>query len=361
MRNRIQSAVVPTAALLCCAWLVVVPAEAKDTVEWTGSGWAQPAKPAEGTARGELALVRRLFEDGKYKKAVKAAKKFLKKYPADSGCEEVCLVAGRAEMKRHRYYQAYEWFEKQLNQFPAGRYSAKALAHEAEVAEAFLSGKKRVLLGRLKVGATDEALDILTRIAEHAPGTEIAANALLRVGDYHFEQRQWPEAVNAYDAFLELFPKHLKAAHAMARAAEAAYYSYGGIAFDDMPLLEAEQRYRTLLESYPQAAKKIGAASTLRQITEARAQKLYVTGRFYERTKHPSAAAFYYKRAVEKYPHSHWARDARLALSRLGGIRPAMPAGGAAAGAVSPGRADVPRKAGPPETGTEKSKGSARK
>ena len=92
---------------------------ARDNYEWSGGRWVQTAKPAEGTAAGELALVRKQFEDEKDKKTVKSAKKFVKRYPDGAGYEEVCMLAGQAEMRRGRFYQAYEWFERQLDQFPS--------------------------------------------------------------------------------------------------------------------------------------------------------------------------------------------------------------------------------------------------
>lgn len=311
-------------------WLGAGPLAAslsgQEVYEWKGGKWVRAAKPARGTPPGELALVRQLFQDGRYKKTVKAAKKFRSKYQADPGYEEVCLLAGRAEIKRGRYYQAFEWFEKQLDQHPAGRLSDRALQREFEVAEAFLGGKKRVILGFIRIGAVDDGLEILTRIAEHAPGTNIAAKSLLRIADYHYQKGQWVEAAEAYDLFLDLFGKSPEAARAMLQAAQATYSSFRGIRFDDTPLLEAEQRFSIFAESYPAAARKAGVGRMLKQIAFARGEKLYQTGRFYERTKRPSAAAFYYKQLINAYPETQWAVDARTALRLLGDVEPRRPA-----------------------------------
>ena len=136
-----------TAVLCLLASLPSVAAETKDQFEWRDGKWIKTAQPKEGTGEGELALIRRLHGVGKYKWTVKAAKKFISKYSPDPRCEEVCMLAGQAEMKRRRYYQAFEWFEEQLNRFPSGQYSDRALQYEYEVAEAFLRGEKRVVLG----------------------------------------------------------------------------------------------------------------------------------------------------------------------------------------------------------------------
>ena len=54
----------------------------------------------------------------------------------------MCFLAGCAEMERDRYWQAYGWFEKQLDQFPQGPRSGKALQKEYDIAEGFLAGKR---------------------------------------------------------------------------------------------------------------------------------------------------------------------------------------------------------------------------
>jgi len=313
-------------ALLCwAASTTILAAETKDHYEWKGGRWIKTATPGEATPQGQLALIRRLNENGKYKQSVKSAKKFVKKYSADERLEEVCLLAGQAEMNRRRYYQAYEWFEEQLNRFPSGQYSDRALQYEYEVAEAFLRGEKRVALGFMRLSATDEGLEILQRICEHAPGTQLAEKSLLRVADFHYGKNRYPEAIHAYDAFLELFAKSPKAGYAMVQSARAAWASYRGLQFDDTALLEAEQRFRTLLESYPAAAAKCGASDMLRQISAARAHKLQTTAIFYERTGKPSAAAFYYRQIMQQYPGTQWAKDAQVAAAKLGEVKPIEP------------------------------------
>jgi len=302
-------------AVLAGPALSASPAVAKDKYEWQAGKWVKAATPAEGTPAGELALVGDHFEAGRHGKAIKAAKKFKKRYPFDANYEEVCLLAGKAEMARDRHWQAFEWFERQLDHFPAGKHCDEALKLEYEVADAFLGGEKRVTLGVFKLNATDEALEILMRIAEHAPGTELAAKSLLRIADHYYLTDKWVEAVNAYDIFLQLFPRSARSGYAAGQAAQAAWASFEGIRFDETPLLEAEQRLKSFIESYPAEARKIGARQTLQQITAARAQKLFETARLYERVGKPASAAFYYKQIIASYPGTQWAKDASLAVA----------------------------------------------
>lgn len=345
MTDRKHTTVAVAATLALAMGLFASPLAARDNYEWSGGKWIKAARAAEGTPEGELALVRLLFEDGQYKKLVKAAKKFFKRYPGDACYEEVCMLAGRSEMSRSRYWQAFEWFEKQLNDFPSGRFSDRALLYEYEVAEAFLAGQKRIVWGGvIRLKATDEGLEILQRIAEHIPGTELAARSLLRVGDFYYEREKWIEAIEAYDVFLDLFGKSAKAPYAMGRAAMASWHSFEGVLFDDTPMLEAEHRFKTLLEGYPAEAKKLRTRQILKQIAATRAHKLYESAAFYRRTGKPSAAAFYYRQTARQFPGTQWARDAKGALAALGEVAASSPARpGPASGSAEKAPATTPK------------------
>lgn len=281
---------------------------------WQDGKWVPAAKPAEGTVEGELAIIRTHIAQRDRKKALAAVERFLARYPDDAACEEAMLLAGQADLDAGQYYQAYEQFEKMLDRYPNGRFLERALTREMDVANAFLAGKKRTVAKVFRLPAKDEGLDILRRIAEHAPSSLIAESALLRIGEYHYQQGEYAESADAYDEFLQLFPRSGRVPHAMLRGAQAMLASFKGVPYDETPLIEAEQRYKVIIDQYPAAARKARAKQALRQISELRAERAFQTARFYERTKRPKSAKFYYQQVVDQYPGSPWAAQAQAAL-----------------------------------------------
>ncbi len=303
------------AAAILLALAGKLPAQGE--YELSEGQWLPLSPPAEGTPAGELALIRQHLRQGRPGKALKAAKKFLKRYPDDPAQEEALLLAGEAELDRGRYYQAFERFDQQLGEFPAGRFFNRAIDREYQIAEAFLAGKKRILLGFFRLPAREEGLSILMRIAEHAPGSPAAEKALLRIADYHFQRREHAEAIGAYDTFLAIFGNSANAAHAMLRAAEATYASFVGVAFDITPLLDAEQRYRALAERFPITADSAGVGQRLLEIDETRAQKTFRTAGFYGRIGRDGPARFYYHMVGRQYSQTTWAELADQALAAM--------------------------------------------
>jgi outer membrane assembly lipoprotein YfiO len=298
-------------------WPAAVPAYGQEA-EWKDGNWVTLPVPAKGTPAGEAALIRQEVDKGSNRAAVNDAEKFIKAYPLDPYAEEVLMLAGRAEMARGRYYQAYELFEKQILDFPSGRYFERSLQYESDCAEAFLSGKKRIIWNIFYVPAQDDGLEILKKIVEHAPGSLLAERSLLRTADYHYQQREYPEAIKSYDKYLEVFGHNEKASYAMLQAARASLAWYRGPEFDDRPLLEARQRYVMFAERFPLQADRADVPRILEQIRLSLARKAWTTAAFYERIGRRDAAKYCYRLVLAQYPQTEWATQSAAALLRLG-------------------------------------------
>lgn len=281
--------------------------------------WVKQPAPAVGTPAGEIAMLRQLVNQKKSSKAVDLAEKFTVKYPDSPLNEQALILGGQAEMNRDRFWQAYEWYEKYLTRYPSGEFYERALNREYEIGEAFLKGKKRLVFKILWLPAEPEGIEILNRVAEHAPSTAIAEQSLLRIAQFHTDKKEYTEAVQAYDHYLSLFPKAPKASFAMLRAARAMYASYRGPEFDEVPLVDSQTRFREFAQRYPITAGQEGVNEMLRLIHAGRGQRYYVTAQFYERTHHNDSALFYFKRVISEYGDTDWANKAKTDLLRLGG------------------------------------------
>lgn len=308
-------------SLAAVLWLAASSA-GQEEYEWKDGKWVKTAAPVKGTPAGELAMVRGHFAKGWNRTTVRAAKKFLKKYPIEPESEEVMSLAGRAEVRRGRYFQAYEWFERQITQFPNGQYFERALEGDFEIANAFLAGKKRIALKVFYLSAREDGLMIMERIVQHAPGSSLAEKSLLRIADYHFQKADYADAVRAYDQYMEVFSRSDRASYAMIQAARASHGVFRGVQYDSAPLLDAQQRYRMFAKRFPIQAERANVPRILEGIRSTLAHKVYAVGEFYERTGRTGPAKFYYRQVISKYPQTEWEAKSRQALLRLGSPAP---------------------------------------
>jgi len=304
--------------LLPLGALTVLAAGDQKELIWQEGKWVRPAAPAKGTPAGELGILRRDFDRKRYAAVARKAKGFQKRHRGHPLLEEVFCLAGDAEMRRGRYWQAYKWYDKQLRAFPKGKRVERTLERQMRIAEAFLAGKKRRVLLFLPLSAEDEGIEILERVAALAPRTPRAETALLAIADHHYGKRKWAKAADWYERFLEVYPKSPRAGHAELRLAEVLWRSYRGPLWDDTPLVEAEQRYRTFVDRHPAAAQRANVPDILKEIHAQRARKPYEIGRFYVRAGQPGAAAYYFRLVGKEYADTRWAREAQALLYRLG-------------------------------------------
>lgn len=298
------------------AFAPAAPAEDQELV-WKDGKWVKQPPPAEGTPAGELAIIRRDLDRKDYRRAVKHAKRFLKRYPNDPLAEQAYSLGGDAELRRRNYWQAYGWYDKQIREFSKGELLDRALERQIEVARAFLGGQKRKLGRYVKIPAEQNGIEILEKVAARAAGTDRAQIALLIIADYYLDRAKWARAAASYDNFLKLFPKSRRAAHAELHAAEAFHKAYRGPLHDETPLIEAEQRYQAFADSHPAKAREANVEEILRKIRSARAAKQYQVARFYLRTDKPDAAKYYFELVAREYAATRWAGRALGQLARL--------------------------------------------
>jgi len=296
-------------------------------MEWVNGKWVVAAPPVRGTPAGELALIRQYADRHQSSAVISTAERFLKDYPGQAGSEEVMLLAGEAEIQRGHYWQAYGWFEKQLDAYGAGEFSQRALQREFDVAEAFLAGKKRIVWGFIYLPAKDEGLDILIKIVDRAPGSNLAEKAMMRVADYHFAQREYADAAEAYDRYQQLFKTSPRMPYVMHRAALATLGTFLSTDNDEVPLIDAEQRFLIFKSRYPKEAQAAEVDNILTLIHNLRGEKLCEIGVYYQKVKRPQAAAFYFNLVTEDFGDTQWGGLAKTQLQMLGDVKPVAPQG----------------------------------
>ncbi|MCK5271192.1 MAG: hypothetical protein KAJ52_01400, partial [Sedimentisphaerales bacterium] len=115
----------------------------------------------------------------------KTIKKWIKKNQKSPNMDKALFLRGQALFERKLYYQAFESFEKLLDEHAASELFEAAMYKETEIACLFLIGKKRKVFGFIPSSARTEGITILEQTAQRWPGSELAAKALMIKADYH--------------------------------------------------------------------------------------------------------------------------------------------------------------------------------
>lgn len=298
--------------------LVTVGAQAQEQYQLKQDQWVATQTPAPGSPEAQLQAIRKMVAQNQGKEAQKAAKDWIKANPNHPMLAEAYLVSGDAKVLQRHYYKALFDYEYMIRTFPGSEHYHLALEREFEVANIFASGTKRIWLGMRMLSAYGEAEELFIRVQERAPGSLIGEKASLELGDFYFKRGEMRSAAEAYQLFLENYPRSRYRERVMLRRIEADLASFNSPVFDPTGLLDASIHIRQFEEEFPASAERLGTQALLVRVNDSLAAKDLHTAQWYEKRKKDNVSAVYmYKRIVKDHPQTAAARDAEIALARL--------------------------------------------
>jgi outer membrane protein assembly factor BamD (BamD/ComL family) len=282
------------------------------TDEWVTAGPDEVAGPMD-----ELGEARALLARGEEGRARSILNRWLKQNPDDERVDEATFLVGETYFEGHDYWQAVKRYQT-VAENASGPIFDAANQRATDVGRAFLAGEKRILWYFIPLPAYDDGIEILDRVWERVPGSRLGELALKYKADYYFANGDMDLAYDEYVNLAQQYPSGRFTQVAMLRSAEAAESEFPGVRFDDQPLIDANERYRQFAGTFPVYAEREKVPERLEGIRQQRAQKDYEVARWYERTRQPGAAEFYYRLILKDWPETLAAAEARTRLRALG-------------------------------------------
>ncbi len=286
--------------------------------ELEGGDWVKQPVAEPGSPEGKLDAIRRLIALDKGKKAKQAADDWIEDYPDHPMLVEAYLLRGDANVARKHFFKSLFDYEFVIREFSGTEQFHTAMEREFELAKMFAAGMNRRLWGMRILPATGEAEEILVRIQERGPGSELGEMASMLLADYYFDKPQMDSAAEAYDLFLINYPRSLKREWAMLRLIQANLARFKGPRFDATGLIDAGQRLKTYRAEYPASAERIGVDALLIRIDESLAMRDMVAAGWHVQRKQELSAIYLYQRVVTDFPQTAAAQDAIRILNKMG-------------------------------------------
>jgi outer membrane assembly lipoprotein YfiO len=213
--------------------------------------------------------------------------------------------------------RAYYHLDELMDFYPESRLFYPSLEKQFGIADTFLKGYRRRFLGMPILTGEDEAIEMLFRIQERAPGSPIAERSLLRSADYYYEHGDYDFAVDAYAAYAKTYPRSPDTPGVRLRQAFASLAQFRGKRFDPTPAIDAKAQLQDIQAEYPDLARREGVADILVKIDEMLAARIAATADFYRRTHQPRAQAFNLRYLMDNYPDTQAAAKAKTTLEKM--------------------------------------------
>jgi len=329
-------------ALTLAAAASFVPAALgqSQTFEYSGRGeWSTVSPAAAATSQPAsvptLDRVEELLRQNRNQSAEKLAVGWVVAHKRDPSRDRALYLIAQALYRYGDRIKAFYYLDELLDEYPESRLYVPALELQYTIADAYLNGYKRRFLGIPMFDASDEAIEMLYRIQQRSPGSQLAERALLRTANYYYANQDYDFASDTYAAYMRTFPRSPDIERVKLRYAYALYAQFKGPRFDATPVIDARQQLREIIGQYPELARQENIPSLVAQLDRNLARKLYVTGDFYRRTDQPAGAAYTFKYLTKAYPQTPEAQAAQVQLEKL----PQWAIAAAPAPAVTPGYA----------------------
>lgn len=226
------------------------------------------------------------------------------------------------------FHQAeYDFANETFNAYLKGqntpKYFEEAIGYKFEIAERLKAGALCRFFGSKKLPKWAPGKDLATQIYDEVisalPCHEYAARSLFAKGSLCFNEKEYREAVDAYQTLIRRFPKHELAPDAYLAIHEI-YLDQSESEVQNPDLLALAQiTLRNFKLDFPRDERIAIAEKKVQYIQEIYARGLYETGQFYERTSRPQASIIYYLKAIKQFPETY---IAKLCQNRLSVLQP---------------------------------------
>jgi len=318
LRDRMQFAVLAVWMVLwvCCASPAGTLRLDKDQ-QW------KPVS-AEGPDRFLLAVAeaKELVNAGEVEAARDAFDALKQDFPEIAGPDFGMFVKAELFYCEGRFVKAARSYDKLLTEYSKSSLRQAALERQFAIGSAYLAGRKKVVLGFIKLSGYAEGVSIMEKVTDRAGiDSPLGLEAALAVANSYEERQKHEEAyLKWWEVSLEYQTGQVgrDALHGMARCKHAAYNKepeHKRHFYDASRLSTAKSCYERLRLLFPEDAKEVGVDEILRQINEQLARKQLSIGQYYQAVGNRQAAILYYDMVVTDWPGTEAAQTARELLA----------------------------------------------
>jgi outer membrane protein assembly factor BamD (BamD/ComL family) len=288
-----------------------------------GEKWESVSANPQEQFLHDLAQLKELTRGGNFKEIRTALRQLRADFPDRTGEDLELFIYGEMRYWQNHWTKALIRFEMLLKDYPGSQYAGPALQREFDMAQAYLQGRKKTVLGLFKISGAAEGLEMMEKISDRAGLDEpngVGVRAAIAVAEHYEANEQYFDAYLKWSeiaSYWETGPIAKQAIYRMAEDNVAAYNRYPPAKrshYDASKLTTARTYYEKFLALYPQEGKEKEIPEKIRQIDEQMAYKQFTIGKFYARTGKRQAANLYFDMIVRNWPKTEAAVLAREAL-----------------------------------------------
>jgi tetratricopeptide (TPR) repeat protein len=273
-----------------------------------------------------IAEIKKLVQEGDARAAKDIVWQLKNEFPDRVGPDLDLFVAGELWYWKDRYGKALVKYEKLLKSYPGSEFADVVMQREYDMAQAYLQGRKKTVLGFIKISGYATGVGIMEKISDRAGIDEpnsVGLNAAITVAEHYERTQQYLEAYLKWSEIASYWETGLIGKRAMYRMAEDNFAAYNlhteatRYRFDSSKLTTARTYYDKYSALYPDEARRNDVPEKVKIIDEEIAFKQYKIGQYYRRIGKYHAAYLYFDMVIQSWPKTEAAQMAKQAIAEI--------------------------------------------
>ena len=255
--------------------------------------------------------------NGERGRALKIYKRLVKRHPRSNHAAESTWRCGKLTEAEGDLLKAAAIYRGLMESYPDTPHFQEAIESQFRIAEIYLNGKKRKILG-VPVGSTlDDAVEIFSAIVRSAPYGRYTARAQFDIGRAREKQGSADLAIDAYQSVVEKFPNDSLAVDAQYQIGYIWLAATRAGAYDPDAADRARIAFQDFLFRFPKSEKAPQARENIAMLEHRLTKGSLEIAKFYDKAKNYRAAVLYYNEVIRQQPGSSESQIAKKRIDQL--------------------------------------------
>lgn len=285
-----------------------------DEGEWTEV--RAPSDPDEAL----LAEAARLIHDGHPGRAKKMLSRWIEEnnFTDNPWLPMALRLRGDAKVADGNEWKALYDYEEVVALFPASPEYVTAIEREFAIAQRYLRGMRRKLFGIRWVGAEGQGVEIMIRVVERLPQTNLAQDAFVELAEYFQRRRDLASAALVAQKFEEHYPTSELTRQMLFLRIITNWTRFKGPRYNGAALIETAALAERYLDEYPTDERRADVEAILIRVDNSAADHMLEKARWYLRRGDPTSARFTLRRLLRGHPKTTAAAEALQMMAERG-------------------------------------------
>ena len=305
--------------------MVLLPFRSPAPLVFTpGEGWNYEPVGGEGKwrrtrAKDQLAVAQQAFNARDYSLALKAARHVVKTWALSDYAPQAQYLVGRCYEARHMDEKAFNEYQRIIEKYPTSENLQDALQRQYVIAGRYLAGQWFRLWNYIPLyPSMDRTATMFDKIVKNGPYSEVAPKAQMQVGAAREKQKNFPEAVKAYERAADRYNDRPQiAANAIYRAGLAWNRQAKTAEYDQGAAGQAIASFTDFMTLFPEDKRVPAAEKNISSLRTEQARGNFEIAQFYEKHKKWNGALIYYNEVLLRDPNSPHAPEARERIDAI--------------------------------------------